>query len=409
MTLDNQSADEVYFYESGNKRFKLTSLPRSEKIHLIDLYNNGMNGTQLSKRYAVSSVSIYNFLNKNGITMRDSSECHTIYTINETFFKSINTEEKAYWLGFISGDGTIYDSVSESSLVIALKKEDIQHLFLFRKNVEATNPVTTHMSKVKGKTYESCRIAIFNRIFVKNIIALGVLPNKSHTLSMCDKIPPNLRRHYWRGLVDADGSLLRDTREGRKDPYTVGLVGSKSIVESFGDFVYESNIKTKAKCRKSKSIFAIRFSGNAGYAVTRLLYFDSTVALHRKKKMSKQILSSRKRELICLDFDGCISNSLHTKYNQNEFIFEPVEGMREWIQGTLHHHDIIIFSARNLTLIGRENLREWLLKYEFPILDVTNVKPPPGHLFIDDRGFSFRGKNFPSLKFMSTFKPWNRK
>ena len=42
-----------------------------------------------------------------GIKTRSLSDSHKVYYLNENYFEKIDTEEKAYWLGFIYADGYI--------------------------------------------------------------------------------------------------------------------------------------------------------------------------------------------------------------------------------------------------------------------------------------------------------------
>lgn len=57
---------------------------------------------------------------------------------NEYVFDNIDTEEKAYWLGFIYADGCISDN---GSLEIGLI--DKEHLEKFRKFLSSKNPIRT--------------------------------------------------------------------------------------------------------------------------------------------------------------------------------------------------------------------------------------------------------------------------
>ena len=51
------------------------------------------------------------------------------------FFDVIDTEEKAYWLGFIYADGYI-SSIDKAGFEIALKAEDSNHLHKFNRFME---------------------------------------------------------------------------------------------------------------------------------------------------------------------------------------------------------------------------------------------------------------------------------
>jgi hypothetical protein len=61
------------------------------------------------------------------------------YNFNENYFEKIDTEEKAYWLGFITADGSInlgYGKQKFYQLHINLKGGDYSHLEKFQKAIE---------------------------------------------------------------------------------------------------------------------------------------------------------------------------------------------------------------------------------------------------------------------------------
>ena len=53
---------------------------------------------------------------------------YTKYSFDRNYFKEINTEEKAYWLGFIAADGCV--SAKMNSIRVDLKSADVGHLVL---------------------------------------------------------------------------------------------------------------------------------------------------------------------------------------------------------------------------------------------------------------------------------------
>jgi len=130
----------------------------------------------------------------------------------------------------------------------------------------------------------------------------------------------------------------------------------------------------------------------------------------RAENFLKNMTTLSPRRTLSVDFDGVISNSLHGGYDQNEFIFNPVNGVVEWLNEMVLHFNVIIFTARDLSEIGRLNLHAWLIKWGFPAehMEYTNVKPPETTVFLDDRGMLFTGNNYPSVEYINSFRPWNR-
>ena len=126
--------------------------------------------------------------------------------VNEHIFDSIDTEEKAYWLGFMFADGFVLSN--DNTIGLDLAEKDFTHLEKFRLflnfigNLKVTN---TNFPNVKRVRLE------FSSKYMKQIlISYGCIPKKSLTLNF-----PNINifnnieliRHFIRGYVDGDGCL----------------------------------------------------------------------------------------------------------------------------------------------------------------------------------------------------------
>jgi hypothetical protein len=203
------------------------------------------------------------------------------YCLNQSFFEDINTEEKAYWLGFLSADGNVTNkSENCKQISIILKRDDFKHLEKFSKSLESNYPV--HIYK------NTCNIVITSNNLGNSLIALGVTPKKSFTLKFCDKVPEHLLRHYFRGLVDGDGCIHK-----RKDGfYDVSLVGTKSICESFKKWIESCGVTFRAEVKSIRRFYGIRFNGRKlPKSVLSLLYKNSSIYLDRKYSLCQEIIA----------------------------------------------------------------------------------------------------------------------
>lgn len=89
---------------------------------------------------------------------------------------------------------------------------------------------------------------------------------------------------------------------------------------------------------------------------------------------------------IAIDFDGVICNRIGIPSLKEEMLeMEPIDGALDAIILLQKlGHEVWIFTSNPET----EKIKEWLNEYEFPPLEVTNVKRF-ANAYIDDRAIRF--------------------
>lgn len=117
------------------------------------------------------------------------------------------------------------------------------------------------------------------------------------------------------------------------------------------------------------------------------------------------------KKTICLDFDGVI-HAYTTPWQAAHIIPDaPVPGAFDFITECLDNgFRVAVFSSRSHQLGGTRAMQSWFQLHHFPDTDHIDFpqEKPPAVLYIDDRGFHFQG-TFPSMDFLKSFQPWNRK
>jgi hypothetical protein len=104
------------------------------------LHQEGKNALEISKILGFKySQPVYNYFKKQGWDRLDRSDYkyNTTYTVNQEFFDEINTEEKAYILGFICADGHI----QPDRLHIGVASKDVDILYKIRKALNSNHPI----------------------------------------------------------------------------------------------------------------------------------------------------------------------------------------------------------------------------------------------------------------------------
>ena len=204
------------------------------------------------------------------------------------FFKQIDTEEKAYWLGFIAADGNIAKDFSCCS--IELKQNDFEHLQKFAKCFDDYYTV-----KKCERKYPSVKISITCKHCCYDLQQYGITPNKSLTLQVAtDKIPPDLQIHYIRGYFDGDGSIFcshpNRTNGYNYDEWGCNFVGTEHTLQFIQNYFHLSN-----KIRKKGNCFELDINGILpAYDILSLMYENASIYLDRKKVKYDELRGSQR-------------------------------------------------------------------------------------------------------------------
>lgn len=93
------------------------------------LYLSGLSLAKIAKSHKIDRHKLSDLLKKDGINIQVNNK---IYFYNDQFFKRIDTEEKAYWLGFLYADGYIANSGKRHIVELCLCEQDLTHVQKFQ-------------------------------------------------------------------------------------------------------------------------------------------------------------------------------------------------------------------------------------------------------------------------------------
>src|SRR3990167_6318101 len=161
-----------------------------KSIYVIcEKYRNGFSSGRIAKEFNTYKHKILKILRDNGVEIRNNSDCQRKFKIDEDFFNSIDTEEKAYWLGFISGDGNV--GRNNNLLTISLSRLDKKHLIKFKNDIKSEHKILDISSFDKRR----------NKFDLKSIFAVTSLKIKTIPSSHEDKRSKGLFELRFRGNV----------------------------------------------------------------------------------------------------------------------------------------------------------------------------------------------------------------
>ena len=217
------------------------------------------------------------------------------------FFEIIDSEEKAYILGFYVGDGCVLKCDNNNyTFNISLQKNDEE---ILKKIIDIISPYTKltyenkHINHYGYLTKDMCRLRISSKQIVETLEKHNLGFNKTYKQkSVANYVPQNLIRHFIRGYFDADGCISHSNgkRTINGKLYEYGnyiwniISKDKSILEeikiALNYFDLHPNIYAD-----SKGCFLISLTKKKEFQkLYNLLYEDSTLYLNRKKEKLKK-------------------------------------------------------------------------------------------------------------------------
>lgn len=218
---------------------------------------------------------------------------------DEDYFENIDTEEKAYWLGFIAADGSVVKSSEYNSyrLYINLSHVDEGHLEKFRNAVGASDVKFQKYTSTKGFSNSNgtttSRIVLNSFKMCKDLAKYNIHQRKSYDIEM-PNIDNNLIPHYLRGLFDGDGSYHYhyDVKNNRYRYMFEIVSANKIFVEQIQQYLLSVGIKTNLYYRKEFNYFRLMTASKRELLkLIDLLYYNATVYLDRKYEKVNEIKS----------------------------------------------------------------------------------------------------------------------
>ena len=248
--------------------------------------------TKLANELNCSKSFIKKIWRENNIS--EKYQKHQLYSLDEEYFKYIDSHNKAYFLGFICADGCIYRrNDHQGMLSIAVKDIDIEILNNFKQSIKTSKPIS--IVKQSEKT-TMATLQLTSDILVEDLLELGVGVRKTFDLSIkniIQKMPKKFIPSFILGYFDGDGSIDIPQNNTISKSHIRISAPLKSL-KDFKDILKDFEIDTKIVVDKRKykepfgSLEVINTTNK--YLFLKLIYSFYEDSLSRKKERSKELL-----------------------------------------------------------------------------------------------------------------------
>jgi len=263
-------------------------LPIEIAQEIVNLYQGGLSTIKIGKQYKLSPMYVNKLLRFNDVHIKTYLEINRKHPVNDNYFSVINTEEKAYFLGFLFSDGNV--SSKSNAITLKLQKKDKEILVRFSHII---------LNKEKLHDSENNYVLKFSSKSVKDdLIRHGCMPNKTFKITF-PTIDPTLYNHFIRGYFDGDGSIY-----SYKTDYNLNIISTNVFCHSINQIIFDlfsiagGVDQSVAGLKRGNTITStVGYGGNRRVAlIMDWLYKDATIYLERKhdkylelKQLIKQV------------------------------------------------------------------------------------------------------------------------
>lgn len=255
--------------------------------------NPKMSCSDLALKYNISGPTVSKYIKLAGHDpMSRKIKNSKRYTINESYFDNIDSENKAYFLGFLFADG--HNSLKRKSITLALMEDDVDILKFFQKELNSNRPL--FYQKKENPNHKNMVHLIINSVRISNKLKeYGMGNTKTHTLKFPEIITKNnnLIKHFIRGFFDGDGSFsiysIVDKKGYTGKRYECSIISTIDFLKNLETHIMENVSITKCHYRqrhkdRDNNIRALKISGKQMFHFLHWIYNGSNISLSRKYK-----------------------------------------------------------------------------------------------------------------------------
>jgi len=286
----SQSGIERYLKREGIfKSPRRIEISRQDVEVIVGRYLLGETADEIYKDFSLklkSCDSILHLLKKNNINRRDAKRRSVIKHHN--YFESIDSEHKAYFLGFLIADGSVINNRDGRSDSIRLELQECDRYIIdfLADQLGFTGTIT--------KTKCGYVIAFSSQKMSNDLKKYGVVNNKTYIGTYLPELKNSLMPHLIRGIFDGDGTVYMDKNEN----FNWGFYGSNLICNQIQDYLAEQLSFSKNSVFNKGSISMIYLhSKDRTPKFYNYIYSVASIFLTRKKNKFDYYLVNTERAL----------------------------------------------------------------------------------------------------------------
>ncbi|MBO7518451.1 MAG: hypothetical protein J6T31_05010 [Methanobrevibacter sp.] len=237
------------------------------------------------------------------------------YSVDDDYFENIDSQKKAYWLGWILTDGYVKTSVnskrnglvSVNNIGLHLQKTDLSVLEDFNKDLNSTFPISSRAERTvkttianKEKiinTKESCTLDISSAKMIQDLAKYGIHQNKTYDVVFPEALDSKYYPGFIAGVISGDGCVNIKLNHGKTYILRCMIAGTFDLIDNIKNIlVKEIGVNPDKKITKnkgSKCLYTLELNQTETIALYYWLQKNEISLMERKNKLIEEFLNER--------------------------------------------------------------------------------------------------------------------
>jgi transposase-like protein len=287
---------------------KTKKINDSLRKEMASMYQEGMSSEEIAKKIKIDGSTVCRNLKRENVFIRSGEDNKRKYKINKDYFQKIDSEDKAYFLGFLYADGSVSKidpKKSYSSITICLSSKDRFILEKFSDLIYGFVKIRDFSRRSYGSVDEKeySEVSFYSKKMHSDLVKLGCTPQKSLTIKFptFEQVPEDLIKHFIRGYFDGDGCLSRGIK------YVVDITSNEDFLIDLVKYVEDkleikfNKLQKRHKERETSTRNVQITKGESIVKFLNYLYSDATIFLPRKREYFEEMI--KKKPLLLLNLN----------------------------------------------------------------------------------------------------------
>lgn len=178
---------------------------------IIKLYNEGKSLTFIANKYNTYGAKIKKILIENNVSIRTRAEQNRITNqergkkVNHNYFDQIDSNRKAWLLGFLAADGSI--SKDRNRIKIGLSSIDREILQNIQLAIESERDICDYIT---NQGFQISELSWSSENHKKQLAKYGIVPNKTYKEMHLPQFDLDKQLSFILGYYDGDGCFKDD-------------------------------------------------------------------------------------------------------------------------------------------------------------------------------------------------------